>query len=223
MLRKIINRIFNKPDWYNLRSVKPVSRVFGLDRGMPIDRFYIEKFIETNQDKIKGKVLEISENIYTKKFGRDVLSSDILHVDNHNNKATIIGDLSKPESLPKEQFDCFICTQTLNFIFDFNEAVKGIHKVLKKDGYCLVTMAGVCQVSRYDMDRWGDYWRFTTKSAEKVFGNVFGEGNIKVTSFGNVLSAVSLLEGLAAHELTPEELDYLDEDYQIIISVTAKK
>jgi SAM-dependent methyltransferase len=202
MLRKIINRIFNKPDWYNLRSVKPVSRVFGLDRGMPIDRFYIEKFLETNQDKIKGKVLEISENIYTKKFGRDVLSSDILHVDNHNNKATIIGDLSKPESLPKEQFDCFICTQTLNFIFDFNEAVKGIHKVLKKDGYCLVTMAGVCQVSRYDMDRWGDYWRFTTKSAEKVFGNVFGEENIKVTSFGNVLSAVSLLEGLAAHELT---------------------
>ncbi len=223
MIKKIFNRFFNKVNWHNLRSTTPVSRVFGLDRGIPIDRYYIEKFLEQNKHLITGIVLEIAESTYSRKFGSNVSSFEILHVDSANKNATIIGDLTQHDILPADKIDCFICTQTLNFIYDFKEAVYGIHKLLKPGGTALITLAGVCQISRYDMNRWGDYWRFTTLSTQKMFAEVFGEKNIEVDYHGNVLAAVSLLEGLASHELTPDELNFKDADYQVLITVLAKK
>ncbi|MEO8399862.1 MAG: methyltransferase domain-containing protein [Ignavibacteriaceae bacterium] len=223
MIKKIWNNIFNKTDWHNLRSTKPISKVFGLDRGMPIDRYYIGKFLNENKNYISGKVLEIGENTYSKKYGTNVSSFEVLHVDNKNKNATIIGDLTKPETLPQNEIDCLICTQTLNFIYDFNKAIQGIHHLQKKNGTALVTAAGICQISRYDMDRWGDYWRFTTKSASKAFSEIFGKKNIKVDFYGNVLSSISFLEGIASNELTDEELDFKDKDYEMLITVIAKK
>ncbi len=73
------------------------------------------------------------------------------------------------------------------------------------------------------MDRWGDYWRFTDASARRLFGDFFGEQNVTVETFGNVLAACALLHGLAAHELSRAELDYHDPDYQVLIAVRAIK
>ncbi len=217
------NKYINRVNWYNLRTIKPVSKVFGLDRGIPIDRYYIDEFLSRNRSNIKGKVLEIAENTYSKKYDNGVTSFEILHVDNSNKNATIIGDLTKIESLPSNQIDCFICTQTLNFIYNFHDAIKGIHHLLKPDGVVLATLAGISQISRYDMNRWGDYWRFTTSSAQNIFSDIFGKDNINVDFYGNVLSSISFLEGLSVHELTKAELDYKDNDYQMLITVIAKK
>ena len=157
MLKKIYNKYFGKVNWYNLRSVEPVSKVFGLDRGTPIDRYYIEEFLNQNRAYIKGKVLEIAESTYSKKFDSGITSIEILHIDNSIKKATIIGDLTRKETLPSSQIDCFICTQTLNFIYDFNKAIEGIYYLLNNVGTALITLAGLCQISRYDMERWGVY------------------------------------------------------------------
>lgn len=222
-MRKIWNRWLKRPDWHNLRNTRPISKVFGLDRGLPIDRYYIERFLQRHQDRIRGAALEVGEDTYTKRFGNEVRTSDVLHVDPSNKKATVVGDLAVPDSLPDARFDCFVCTQTLNFILDVKNAVRGMHKLLRPGGTVLATVAGLCQISRYDMDRWGDFWRFTTKSAESLFGEVFGQENVTVRSDGNVLAAVALLEGLAASELTPAELDHHDPDYQIVITILARK
>jgi hypothetical protein len=220
---KFLTRLIKPVRWHNLRTVKPLSRVFGFDRGIPIDRYYIEKFISSNSQYIKGRSLEIGESEYTVKFGSAVTKKEVLHYTSDNNAATIIGDLTKIETLPAGQMDCFICTQTFNFIYDFKSAIRGAHHVLAKDGVLLATLAGVCQISRYDMDRWGDYWRFTTRSAEEAFGEVFGKENVRVQSYGNVLASVSLLHGISADELSHDELDHHDPDYQIVITVVAKK
>lgn len=223
MKRKWLKRRLCRPNWHNLRSTNPISRTFGFDRGLSIGRYYIEQFIENNRHLVKGRLLEVADDNYINKFGSEVLSSDILHYTNDNPKATIIGDLTDTATLPEGQFDCFICTQTLNFIYNFQDAIKGIQYLLADGGAVLATLAGLIQISRYDMDRWGDYWRFTTLSAFKSFSSVFGEKNITVDSFGNVLSAVAILEGIASDELTKEELDVKDEDYQIIITIVARK
>ncbi len=208
--------------WHNLRSTEPVQRNFGHYRGTSIDRFYIEEFLITNQSLIKGNVLEIAENTYSKKFGGNVASFEVLHYDSKNNNVTIVGDLTKTETLPENRIDCFICTQTLNFIYDFKAAIKGSFHLLKPGGVMLCTVAGLCQVSRYDMDRWGDYWRFTTKSIQQSFEEVFGN-NVKVTAYGNVLSATALLQGITVEELTTEELLFCDDDYQVVITIVATK
>jgi hypothetical protein len=212
-----------RPNWHNLRRLTPVSDVFGLDRGKPIDRYYIERFLENNHVHIHGRVLEVGENTYTRKFGLSVESSDILQYKSSHGHSPIRGDLTVHAGLPKEQYDCFICTQTLNFIYDVQRAVEGIHYLLRPNGVALVTVAGISQISKYDMERWGDYWRFSKQSAAKVFGVVFGEENIKVSSHGNVLSCISFLEGLAVEELTTNELDYTDEGYQMTVTVVARK
>ena len=214
-----LKRFLNPVRWTNLRTLKPVSRVFGLDRGTPVDRFYIEKFLRQNERFIKGRVLEIGDSTYTTRFGSAVEKSEVLHYAEGYPGATIVGDLTKTETLPEKFADCFICTQTLNFIYDFGKAVDGIHFILKEGGTALVTLAGLSQISRYDMDRWGDFWRFTDLSAKKLFEGKFAPENIVVEPHGNVLTAVAMLHGITKEELTQEELETSDQDYQIVITV----
>lgn len=223
LFKKII-KLFKKVNWYNLRTTKPVSRVFGLDRGQPIDRYYIESFLENNSSSIKGKVLEIADNKYTKKFGgKNILESEVLHAVDGNPKATIVGDLATGKGIPENTFDCFILTQTLQFIYEFHSAAENVVKCLKPGGVALITVAGISQISRYDMKRWGDYWRFTDKSLTMLFERYVPEENIKIKTYGNVLSSVAFLHGLACDELTREELDYVDQDYQMLITAVISK
>lgn len=220
---KALKKILKPVRWYDFRNTSPISSVFGLDRGLPIDRYYIEKFLSVNRRFIKGRVLEIGDNYYSRKFGNNVTFFDVLHTEKKNNNVTIVGDLTNKSTLKENFVDCFLCTQTLNFIFDFKSAIEGIKYVLKPGGTALVTLAGICQISQYDMDRWGDYWRFTTASAEKIFSNIFGGENVIIDFYGNVLSCIALLEGLSVEELEKDELNYKDKNYQLLITIIAKK
>jgi len=207
----------------DLHRTWPISKTFGLDRGTPIDRYYIDAFLSRNSKLVAGRVLEVAESFYSKKYGENVESFEVLHATAANANTTIIGDLTDASTLPAEMIDCFICTQTFNFIFDVEKAVRGAHHILKPGGVILATVAGLCQISRYDMDRWGDYWRFTTASVQRVFEQVFG-GDVDVKSYGNVLAACALLQGVAVEDIpNPALLDDNDPDYQITITVVARK
>jgi hypothetical protein len=87
----------------------------------------------------------------------------------------------------------------------------------------LVTVPGISQIVRYDMDRWGDYWRFTTLSARRLFEAAFPSGDVAVEAHGNVLVATAFLHGLTTRDLRPDELDYRDPDYEVLITVRAVK
>ena len=210
--------------WGNLRKLNPISSVFGFDRGQPIDRYYIEAFLQRHRADIHGRVLEIGDPSYTLKFGGNrVAHSDVLHAVPGNPQATLVGDLATGDGIPKETFDCMILTQTLLFIYDVSEAITNCYAALKPGGVLLTTFPGISQISRYDMDRWGDYWRFTTLSAKRLFEEVFPSENVEVQSYGNVLTAIAFLHGLAAKELRQKELDYHDPDYEVLITVRAVK
>jgi SAM-dependent methyltransferase len=211
----------------DLGRVQPISRVFGLDRGgraLCIDRYYIEQFLSTRAGEIQGRVLEIADDIYTARFGNGkVTRSDILHVNDTNPRATLIADLTKADTIPSDSFDCIICTQTLQFIYDLRAAVNTLHRILRPGGVLLATVPGISQISRYDMDRWGDYWRFTTRSLETLLGEFWPRENVEVRSCGNVLAAVAYLHGLTTRELTSLQLDSYDPDYQLVLTVRAVK
>ncbi len=210
--------------WANLRKLQPVSRLFGSDRGTPIDRYYIEQFLRANSELIRGRVLEIGDPGYTRQFGGDrVTQSDVLHAVAGNRKATIVGDLATGEGIPTDAFDCIILTQVLPFLFDVAGAVRTCHAALKPGGTVLATVPGISQISRYDMDRWGDFWRFTSLSARKLFEPAFSGGDVQIESFGNVLIATAFLQGMALHEVTTEELDHRDADYEVIVTIKATK
>jgi hypothetical protein len=224
-LIKFFKRKFMKTNWNNLRKTKPISNDYGWSRGKPIDRFYIEKFLDTNKKLIKGACGEISEARYFKKYDNNLVTSfKIFDIDASNKLAEIHGNLEDISKIPEKVFDCFICTQVLNFIYDFSTSVESLHKMLKPEGVLLLTVAGPSShISEYDMLRWGDYWRFTEQSILKVCEKAFGENNVEVKSYGNVLTATSMLQGISSEELTNDEINYYDPIYPILITVVAKK
>ena len=208
----------------SLRRLRPISGVFGFDRGLCIDRYYIERFLSTHAPDITGRVLEVEDNTYTLRFGGDrVVRSDVLHVEEGNPRATVVADLTCADQVPSDTFDCIICTQTLQFIYDVRAAIRTLHRILKPRGVLLASLSGISQISRDDMDRWGEYWRFTTMSTRRLFEEIFPPDCVAVEAYGNVLAAIAYLHGLAAEELRQDELDHRDPDYEVLITVRAVK
>lgn len=208
----------------SLRRLTPISSEWGSERGLPIDRYYIEQFLANHTTDIRGHVLEVGTAEYTRAFGGDkVIKSDVLHVAEENPGVTIIGDLTQLEHIPSNEFDCIILTQTLQYIYDLYSAAKTLCRILKPDGVVLVSVPGISKISRYDMDRWGSYWSFTSLSTRRIFEAVFPPANIHTKVFGNILVSIAFLHGLAAEELSQKELEFVDPDYELLITLRAVK
>jgi SAM-dependent methyltransferase len=212
------------------RRLVPVSRVFGGDRGNPIDRYYIDDFLRRHSGSsgyapgaIHGHVLEVREDTYTRRFGLGVDRIDILDASPENPRGTIVADLADGSNLVSNTYDCIICLQTLLVIYDVKGAIRTIHRILKPGGTALVTVPGISQILRPDVDSWGDYWRFTTLSARRLFEEVFEPANVTVDCYGNVLTASALLYGLATEDLSRRELELHDPDFQVTIGIKAVK
>jgi hypothetical protein len=205
----------------DLYRTVPLSRKFGYDRGGPIDRYYIENFLEANASHIKGRVLEVADNTYTKKFGGfGVTQSDILYVNDSNPKATVVADLGKPLTLPQNQFDCIILTQTLQFIYDYEKAIENCFNLLKPGGYLLLTVPGI---SHFGKDPWNWYWSFTTFSIRAIFLKFFREEDTIIASHGNVLVSSGFLYGMGKKEIQEKDFAINDPLYQLIVTAAAKK
>ena len=207
----------------DLRRTTPLSPVWGLDRGVPLDRSYIHRFLDRHRLDIKGRVLEVKDAGYTRMFGdARVTSSDVLDVDPDNAQATIVTDLSQADAIATGTYDCFILTQTLGVIFDVAGAVRHAVRVLKPGGVLLCTMPACGRIS-YEEGLGGDFWRFTEASVRRLFSAVLPAGAFDITGHGNVLASAAFLYGMAVHELTQEELDAHDPYFPVVYTVRAVK
>lgn len=208
-----------------LRRLKPLCESSGSNRGLPVDRYYIENFLQANSNHIKGRVLEIGDNYYTYKYGSDhVTKSDILNIVKEvHTTTTIVADLTSSPQIPSNVFDCIIFTQTLQLIYDLHSAIDTLYRILKPGGVILATLAGISQTDDYNFWEKNWYWRFTSVSAEKLFKEKFPGSNVEIQGYGNVFSAACFLYGLVKEDLKQEELDYYDHKYEILITIKAVK
>lgn len=222
---QVISRKKTPIQFREMARTSPVSSCFGFDRGTPVDRYYIENFFRGNGRLIRGKVLEVGDSRCSRKFSQGGIESIrvLQHAALGTEPTAIIGDLTDTATLPKNAFDCFICAQTFQYTFEIQKAVAGAYHLLKPGGFMLATVPGISQISRYDADRYGEYWRFTTDSVIRLFQPVF-DGGVEVTSYGNVLSSTALLQGISLEELSDVSLlDVHDRDYPMIITIVARK
>lgn len=206
----------------DFRRLVPISALWGYDRGLPIDRYYIERFLGEQASDIRGDVLEVGDDAYTRRFGGGrVTRSDVLNLDDLPG-TTIRADLTSAPQVPSDRFDCIVFTQTLQLIYDVRAAVATLHRILRPGGVLLATFPGIT----HSLDgRWSAHWcwSFTPSSAMRLFGEVFPEKALAVDGHGNVLAAVAFLHGLAAEELRPEELDFRSPAFDVTIAVRAVK
>jgi len=208
-------------DFGDFGRSRPINRHFGYHRGTPIDRFYIESFLASHANDIRGRVLEVGDAIYSRRFGSGVTHQHVLHVDEQA-EATIVGDLSREGVLPDEAFDCIIVAQTLHLIYDMRAAIAQLERALKPGGVALVTVPGVSSV---DAGEWGGSWcwALTAHSAALLFGESFDDRGLAVQAFGNVYAATCFLQGLALEDVDRRLLSYRDKCYPVTVTIRARK
>ena len=208
--------------WGGLRRATPFSRSWGYDRGTPIDRVYIEQFLTKHAADVRGSCLEVLNGNYTQRLGGSrVASSDVLDIDTANPLATVFADLGEPDSLPAGRFDCIIFTQTLHLVPDMRTAVANVWRALAAGGVLLITVPAI---GRHEVrkDFHPDRWRVTKTGLEWLLAGVT-DAPVDVTTYGNVLSCVAFLYGIAAEELRAEELQVFDREFPLIVAARIVK
>lgn len=209
-------------DFGDLNRTQPIGNCYGFDRGQPIDRYYIERFLQTHAGDIRGRVLEIEDDRYTRRFGSGVTRSDVLHVNPGHPGATLHGDFACAPHLAPSSFDCVILTQTLQYIYDVAAAIATVSRICAPGGVVLASVPGI---SRTSDPEWSTtwMWNFTSRGARRMFASSFNNADLKVNGHGNILAATAFLHGLAVEDMDTARLDDYDEGFEICITVRAVK
>lgn len=224
-LRRLYRRAFPIIDAISKMPVAPISRQFATERGTPVDRYYIRQFLGDNKKHISGDVLEIEDNTYTRMIGGDQVSKSIvMDVSAKSEAIDFNANLETGEGICDEIADCFICTQTLMYIYDLEEAVHNIVRMLKLNGVALITCSGLSQNSIRCMDSYGTYWGFTSGDAfRKIFEK---ENHVKIlssSSYGNCKTVLAHLAGLCVEDLRPEDFSVNDSCYPLVCCAAVQR
>ena len=203
-------------------GIRPLSFVWGGDRGQEIARYYLEElFLKEFGKDIQGHCLEFASDLYTSRFGEmnRITKIDILNLEDSDPHTTIRADLTKPNDIPDNTFDCIICTHVLHVIYEFEKAIAELHRILRPGGVLLIA---VPHLSMCDPD-WGELWRFTQQGLRTALAQSFDDENITMRAYGNSLTAAGEIRGLVAHEFTKKELHHHDQRFAVDICARAMK
>jgi peptidoglycan/xylan/chitin deacetylase (PgdA/CDA1 family)/glycosyltransferase involved in cell wall biosynthesis len=213
----------SRVNWGDLKRVQPLSQQWGRDRGTAIDRHYIEKFLDAHRADIHGRVLEVRDSIYTRRFGGDAVTTcDVIDRDGANGLATVIADLRRADAIGTGTYDCIILTQTLQLVDDIAAVLGECARILRPGGVLLATAPSVIRVDD-EAGLEGDFWRLTEASARQLFADVFPVDRFDVSAYGNVMACAAFLYGASVEEMAPADLDHADPTFPLVIAIRAVK
>jgi hypothetical protein len=215
------NRPGNRVQWGNLRRTRPFSAHYGYDRGIPVDRHYVEIFLDEHRQLIHGTVLEVKDSTYTRRFGAPDVRPIVVDIAADNPHVDIVADLCVPGSLGEIQADCVILTQTLQFLVEPIAAFENLWSALRPGGALLVTAPSISPV-----DAWldNDYWRVTPSGLRHLLTKACPDAtSLSVRSYGNALAAVAAVHGLSLQEVSVAEIDDLDPAMPLVAAAVVQK
>jgi SAM-dependent methyltransferase len=206
------------PRWGNLRRIKPFSTSFGFDRGTPVDRYYLHRFLDGHRNLITGRVLEVQVPSYTKRFGDNVCESHTVDI-NPAFHTTYTCDLADAMQIPSDYYDCFLVPNTFQHLAELEPALRTMLRIVKPGGTILASAAGLLPMI---LDG-GDYWRLSADGWRRVLEVEWPGCDVTVDGHGNCLTAVAAMYGLAQEELSVVELDAHDPRYPVLITIRCRK
>ena len=233
--RKRIHR-WARPAWLGVaRRTTPISWSWGAERGTPIGRWYDKRFLDANAADIRGHVLEIRDTVYSSQYP-GVTKVDVLDKDESDtelaiaaaaaagaSEVTIVGDITNMPQVPADSFDCAIVTRVFQYLSDVPAAIRELHRVLAPGGVLLCAHSGV-PGRLTDLEGFeNEFAILSVRGTTTHMTEVFGEQNVTVTSWGNVLACIAFLRGVAAEEVGERRMLRHDPYYPQTITVRAAK
>jgi len=140
-------------------SKNPISLIYNKVRDINLN----SKFNILNKYKSKAKALDIGCGTgeylnYLKTRGWDVLgiepNSKARNFINNNHKFDV-QDISELEKLGKLSFDAISMWHVLEHVYDINERMQTIHRILKNDGIAIIALP---MIDSPDSIKFGKYW-----------------------------------------------------------------
>jgi len=218
---RCVMRGYPVPRWGNLRRVRPFSEHFGFERGTPVDRYYLDRFLDRHRHLITGRVLEIQAPGYTMKYGRDLAATDSVDiVRRHNENLTYLCDLATSERvIPDASYDCFLLPNTLSHLRDVEGCLRNALRVVRPGGVILASTAGLVPLTS-DVP---DYWHASAAGWREIADRAWPGCDVRIEQHGNCLAAVAAMLGLTLEELEPSELDVNDPRYPVLVTVYCRR
>ena len=153
------------PRWGNLRRVEPFSKSFGSDRGKPVDRYYLDRFLDAQPRADHGPGAGSAGAVVHEAFRRGPDESHTVDI-NPGFQATYVCDLADGAPIPSDYYDCFLAPNTLQHLLDLHPALRTMLRVVKPGGTVLASAAMLLPL----IPEGGDYWRLTPEGWRIVLG-----------------------------------------------------
>jgi SAM-dependent methyltransferase len=216
---RVFDRLALRRAWFSLRRVRPVT-IWGVERpGGPIDRWYIERFLDAHRDVVHGRVLEVLFDQYASGLGAGTV--DVLDIDPRNQLATVIGDVCDPTTLEKERYDAIVLTQVLQYVDDPRAALENVVTALVPGGVALITAPTTSRLSDMPDGPAVDKWRFTVAGMQHLLAGIDAE--VDVQARGNALVGRAFLMGLGAGDLEESVLVKDDPEVPVLVTIAVQR
>jgi len=209
------------PRWGNLRRLRPFSESYGFERGTPVDRYYLHRFLEQHRHLITGRVLEIEDPGHTRQYGHDLTATDSVNiVAGTYAHLTYLVDLAQSEGvIPDDSYDCFLLPNTLCVRRDIEACLRHALRVVKPGGVILASTGTFVPLTGTG----DDYWRLSAEGWRELAARTWPGCDVSIEGHGNCLAAVAAMLGLAWEELDAKELEYHDPKFPVLVTFYCRK
>ncbi|PSB22356.1 methyltransferase [filamentous cyanobacterium CCP2] len=204
-------------NWGDFRRLAPLCHITGFTRGNPIDRYYLQKFVDEIREQVVGDVLEVGGVPKDREFYQfdRAKTYRIMNLE-AGAGVDLVGDVHDPDLVEPDSLDSLVIFNVLEHCYAPWIAVENIHRWLKPGGKCFCMVPNAQRLH----DRPGDFWRPLPDGVNWLFRS-FSQKQLYV--YGNPLTVLASFHGVGYEELTPAELDAFHPDYPVSTCIVATK
>lgn len=212
----------------------PLSRLRthgnGRQIGRPIVRYYWADFLDRHRADILGRALEIGTTDSLREYGRGAVTEfNAIDIQKHSPDVTVVTDLSRADSVPAAEYDCFINQFTMHLIYDVEAALYHSIRLLTPGGVLLVNFPCVDYYFPTGLDMgtgvnlYAHHW-FTPIQVENFLRRFdLTPADYSIRVYGNLLTRVAYQLNLPAEACTKDELNHEDPGHPLLICARVVK